>query len=119
MDLWSKDYLWKGYTIFELKSSLAENGDSCGVSSGQVDQQSVHADGNTSEQLYDGGGSNQDPPWRRFGPTTYLQDPTSLTVTVNVNVAGGATSSSSNPPQRQASKSSSSVDSEFEMVEED
>ena len=47
MDLWTKDFLWKGYTIFELKNPLAEKEkdskkEAVGASSMPGPQQSVH-----------------------------------------------------------------------------
>ena len=124
MDLWTKDFLWKGYTIFELKNNLAEKEtdskqEPVGASSMPGSQQSVHVEGGIPETSYGFVGVAQAPPMM-YGPTSYLRDPTSSTVTVNVNVAGGATASSSSVPQRQTEfQSPSSVDSEFEMVDED
>ena len=124
MDLWSKDYLWKGYTIFELKDLSVEKkkGDSqhesSGTSSMPGGQQSVRVEGGTPDPSYALGGLGQTPPVM-YGPTSYIRDPTPLNVTVNVNVVGGTTSSSSNFPPMKTSQSASSVDSEFEMVDED
>ena len=123
MDLWTKDFLWKGCTIFELKNPLAEKEtdskqEAVGASSMQGPQQSVHVGSGLPETSYAFAGVAHAPPM--YGPTSYLQDPTSFTVTVNVNVAGGATTSSSSVPQKQTElQSPSSVDSEFEMVDED
>ena len=123
MDLWTKDFLWKGYTIFELKNPLAEKEkdskkEAVGASSMPGPQQSVHVGSGIPETSYGFAGVAQAPPM--YGPTTYLRDPTSFTVTVNVNVAGGTTASSSSVPQNPTeSQSPSSVDSEFEMVDED
>ena len=143
MDLWSKDYLWKGFTIFELKDVYGERKDdsrheSSGVSStsgGQQSvrvegsnlasssaepggQQSVRVEGGNLPSSYAHGGLGQVPPMM-YGPTSYIRDPTPLNVTVNVNVAGGTTSSSLIIPPRKSSQSASSGDSEFEMVDED
>eukprot|EP00434_Breviolum_minutum_P011282 symbB.v1.2.009953.t1/scaffold559.1/size321893/8 len=124
MDLWTKDFLWKGYTIFELKNNLAEKEtdskqEPVGASSMPGSQQSVHVESGILETSYGFVGVAQAPPMM-YAPTSYLRDPTSSTVTVNVNVAGGATASSSSVPQRQTEfQSPSSVDSEFEMVDED
>ena len=124
MDLWTKDFLWKGYTIFELKNPLAEKEtdskqEAVGASSLPGPQQSVHVGSSIPESSYGFAGASQAPPMR-YGPTSYLRDPTSFTVTVNVNVAGGATASSSSVQQKPTEfQSPSSVDSEFEMVDED
>ena len=143
MDLWSKDYLWKGFTIFELKDVYGEKKDdsrheSSGVSSTSGGQQSVRVEGSNLASSssapggqqsvrverdnlassYDQGGLRQSPQMM-YGPTSYIRDPTPLNVTVNVNVAGGTTSSSVSIPPRKISQSASSGDSEFEMVDED
>ena len=124
MDLWSKDYLWKGYTIFELKETVEEKkGDSrqesFGTSSMPRRQQSTHVEGGSPELPYAVGGLGQSPPVAMYGPTAYLRDPTPLNVTVNVNVVGGNASSSSNVLPGKTSPSSSSGDSEFEKVDEE
>ena len=123
MDLWSKDYLWKGFTIFELKGLHGEKKDgsqheSSGAPSMPGGQQSVRVEDGIPDLPYVQGGSSQTPPMM-YGPTSYLRDPTPLNVTVNVNVAGGTTSSSVHLPSRKTSRSASSGDSEFEMVDED
>jgi len=49
MDVWTKDYLWKGYTIFELKNPSVEKEDDRQHEPMSVDQHSVHVQGGISE----------------------------------------------------------------------
>jgi len=122
MDLWSKDFLWKGYTIFELRNQ-EKDGESQQTSSetfpGHGGLQSVQEKGSTPEVTCASDGWGPTTPMRRYGPTSYLRDPSSLNITVNVNVTSGAAMPPSGVPQRQTSQQSSSVDSEFEVVNEE
>ncbi len=119
MDMWSKDYLWKGYTIFELKtqphdekSVSGSRDDLLGGSQEEppIGRQSVQVEGGTSQPSSSFASQEQIP---------YVKESPTINVTVNVNVAGGATSSFSDLPKKQAPSSHVSADSEFEMVLEE